>query len=383
MGRRNALRLFGAAIAASCAPASNRRTETPRAATPRIAIVGAGIAGLNAALTLTDACVTCTVYEASKGVGGRMRSDATTFGATHVVEHCGEFIDTVHSTMQSLTRRFGLSLVDVEDAEPDGAGETYHFLGSYYSPADADRDFVQVRATLQAQDRAAPRGMHPPTADIERLDRMSVYEWIDTYIPGGHKSKFGALLDVAYRNEFGRDTPEQSSLNLVNLLASCPTSSLNLYGMSDERYQVVGGNQRLPQALAASLPRGSIQTEHLLAAVAKRADGAVELTFRNAGGHEGHRRRSRDPRDPIQYPANAGLQPSAVRSAQDSRDYSARIRDHRQVASAILAALLGALRPMGYELRVVVLRRWLSMHVGCDSGATRADRRFGGACRRE
>ncbi len=33
---------------------------------PRIAIVGAGIAGLNAALTLQDAGLSCSIYEACK-----------------------------------------------------------------------------------------------------------------------------------------------------------------------------------------------------------------------------------------------------------------------------------------------------------------------------
>ena len=42
---------------------------------PRIAIVGAGIAGLNAALTLQDAGLSCSIYEASD----RMHSDAITW----------------------------------------------------------------------------------------------------------------------------------------------------------------------------------------------------------------------------------------------------------------------------------------------------------------
>jgi monoamine oxidase len=35
----------------------------------RIAIVGAGIAGLNAALTLQDAGLACTIYEAADYIG--------------------------------------------------------------------------------------------------------------------------------------------------------------------------------------------------------------------------------------------------------------------------------------------------------------------------
>ncbi len=52
---------------------------------PRIAIVGAGIAGLNAAVTLQDAGLACSVYEASDRVGGRMHSDTVTWSASGAV----------------------------------------------------------------------------------------------------------------------------------------------------------------------------------------------------------------------------------------------------------------------------------------------------------
>ena len=55
------------------------------------------------------------------------------------------------------------------------------------------------------------------------LDHMSVYDWIRTRVPGGHTSSFGRLLDVAYNIEYGAETAEQSSLNLLYLLAYQPS----------------------------------------------------------------------------------------------------------------------------------------------------------------
>src|SRR5262249_12377189 len=66
--RRDFLKTIGVtgAIAALKAPA-----RLPAGPQPRIAIVGGGIAGLNAALTLQDAGYACTIYEASSRIGGR------------------------------------------------------------------------------------------------------------------------------------------------------------------------------------------------------------------------------------------------------------------------------------------------------------------------
>src|SRR5262245_23644791 len=57
---------------------------------PRIVIIGGGIAGLNAALTLQDAGYASTIYEASNRIGGRIHSDTTSWENAQITEHCGE-----------------------------------------------------------------------------------------------------------------------------------------------------------------------------------------------------------------------------------------------------------------------------------------------------
>ena len=84
---------------------------------------------------------------------------------------------------------------------------------------------------------------------------MSVHDWIRTRVPGGHTSPFGRLLDIAYNIEYGAETIEQSALNLVYLLAYQPSpKGFAVFGVSDEQYHIRGGNQRLPEAIAAALP---------------------------------------------------------------------------------------------------------------------------------
>src|SRR5262249_55220843 len=93
----------------------------------------------------------------------------------------------------------------------------------------------------------------------------------------------GQLLDVAYNVEYGADTPDQSSLNLIYLLAYQPAGhGFGLFGESDERYHLVGGNESLPRAVAAALPPGTVRLHTALRAVQRRRDGTFTLTFQNA-----------------------------------------------------------------------------------------------------
>src|SRR5438105_2695581 len=107
--------LAGAAVALG--PVAFARAAL--SASTRVAIVGAGIAGLNAALTLQGKGIASTVYEASDRIGGRMHSDRSGYWANgQVSEFCGELIDTNHTTILGLAQRFNLPVVDLLAAEP-------------------------------------------------------------------------------------------------------------------------------------------------------------------------------------------------------------------------------------------------------------------------
>src|SRR6185437_7138138 len=105
------------------------------------------------------------------------------------------------------------------------------------------------------------------------LDHMSIYDWIDSRVAGGHGSPLGQLLDVSYNIEYGAETRVQSSLNLVNLLGYQPNSGLALFGESDERFHVRGGNQLIPQAIANDLGHDVVNTGYALTRLAKTAGG--------------------------------------------------------------------------------------------------------------
>ncbi|MBP9166034.1 MAG: FAD-dependent oxidoreductase [Kofleriaceae bacterium] len=263
-------------------------TRVARAAggQPSVAIVGAGIAGLTCALRLADAGIDATIYEASDRAGGRMFTNRTGYWAAgQQTEWGGELIDTGHTTVLDLAARFGLVVDDLFAVQPAGSDETYRVLGGYYAKADADADFDAIYRTVRADLRAAP---FPTTwddyrASAEALDTISVYDWIESRVPGGHTSPLGAVLDLAYAIEFGADTHEQSALNLLYLLAYQPErGKLAVFGESDERYHLRAGNQALPEAIAAHLgPR--VEYGHRLARLRQTPGGRYRLTFTRGG----------------------------------------------------------------------------------------------------
>jgi monoamine oxidase len=280
--RRDFIKATGATVGAA---AFSGPIAAFAAAPPRIAIVGGGIAGLNAALTLQDAGIASTVYEASDRVGGRMHSDTTTWENGQTSEHCGELIDSGHKTILKLASRFNLSTVDLLGAEPIQSSETYYFFGAYYPRAQATVDFKPVYEAVHKDLSAAgyPTTYKIHTAAGIALDQMSVFDWIEARVPGGHGSPMGQLLDVAYNIEYGNVSSVQSSLNLIYLLAFQPIpGNFRIFGASDERYHIVGGNEQLPKRIAATL--ADVRTGWAMTALAINADGSFTLSFNSPSG---------------------------------------------------------------------------------------------------
>ncbi|MGA7912725.1 MAG: FAD-dependent oxidoreductase [Candidatus Dormiibacterota bacterium] len=277
LSRRDFLKVTGATVGAAALTGS--LPVFARAAAPRIAIIGGGIAGLNAALTLQDAGIASTIYEASGRVGGRMHSDTTSWLNGQTSEDCGELIDTGHTTILALAQRFNLTTVNLHEAEPPGSTETYFFGHRYYSAAQANTDFQPVFDRLTADNNAAPFPTlyNSFTEAGKDLDHMTVYQWIESRVRGGHASKMGQLLDVAYNIEYGNVTTDQSALNLVYLLFN--TNQFVVFGASDETYHIKGGNELLPRAIAATLPPGSVKLDNKLTGIVHNANNTYRLTF--------------------------------------------------------------------------------------------------------
>jgi len=280
LDRRRLLQTAG--VAALGATAFGRYAPTARGATPpKIVVVGAGLAGLTCAYRLKQAGYAADVHEASNRIGGRCWTIRDAFQQGQIAEHGGELIDTGHRELRNLVKELGLTTVDLLAAEANGTDETYYFDGSFYSVAQATNDFQAVKPKLQKDLSAAgyPTLYNSYTQRGYELDHMSIIDWIEESVPGGMASKLGQLLDVAYNIEYGAESSVQSALNLVYLLGYATGGTLALFGASDERYHVVGGNDQVATRLAALLD-SQLTTGSVLTSIALTSGGRLRLTFR-------------------------------------------------------------------------------------------------------
>jgi monoamine oxidase len=259
----------------------------------KIAIVGAGIAGLTCALALADAGYEATIFESSQRVGGRMHTLWNYWGQGQHTEWCGSMIDSRHDTMHALARRLGQPLVDTWATLQPDARDTTYVNGRHYSMLTADKDFAPVFAILQQQLRGlgAVTTYDSATPLAHELDAISMAQWIQKYVPGGRTSNFGKTIDVALMNEQGVPSEQQSALNLVYMLGiqyryQKERADMNVLGYSDQRYTTREGNQRIPLAIAASLRKGAVAFGHRLTALRKHTGGGYDCTFTTAHGSQ-------------------------------------------------------------------------------------------------
>jgi monoamine oxidase len=275
----------GAALAVSATVLGAGRAE---AAAPRIAIVGSGLAGVRCAHRLWTGGsrrYRSTIYEAATThAGGRCWTLRNFFSHGLIGEHGGAFINHAQWNIRDLATSLGLRLEDVNGGELPRGKEVYRFDGAPYTYHDAKADWQDFGRDIfrSAMHRAPwPQLWNRHTAAGRHYDRLSVPEWLEE---SGidPSSRFGRLMKATVVSEYGGDPGEQSSYNLISLLALGTALELAAY---DERYHIVGGNDQLITRMLGRLPKGTLKQGHELVALAERGDGSYRLTF-----DLGHRR---------------------------------------------------------------------------------------------
>lgn len=251
-----------------------------------VTIIGGGLAGLATAYELKKVGIDAVIYEAATRLGGRCFSNRNTFPG-QIAENGGELIDTYQVEILNLATELGLTVDDLQVYDEAVGGEDFYFLqGQRYSVEEAYNDFKAIQKQLNSDVAKAPFPTlwNSYTARGQELDRMTITQWINLYVPGGITSRLGRLLDIAYEIEYGAACNEQSALNLIYLLGYSKQNSLQMFGESNERFHIRGGNDQLVSGMAARLSGSQIQLGHELTRITLNPDGSYTLDFKTPGG---------------------------------------------------------------------------------------------------
>jgi monoamine oxidase len=280
---RRQLLLAGAALAGGAMVARpTRAAAAARSSGPRIAIVGAGLAGLRCAHMLWTGHprrpIAAAVYDANpERAGGRCWTLRGYFEDGLITEHGGAFIDSTHVALRRLAGRLGLQEEVVNGGDLESGQDIYFIDGGYYTRAQASADWREVgfRAV-----QAAVRELRSPAGET-RLDRMSVPEWLDSTEIGAD-SRLGQLMQANTVTENGGDPADQSSLDLIELMARSPRSTLELLPGDDERFHILGGNDQVISRMIAQLPPAALRHGHELVALRENSDRTLTLSFQTS-----------------------------------------------------------------------------------------------------
>lgn len=214
---------------------------------PRIAVIGAGFAGLACAYELLAAGYDVTVIESRDRVGGRVLSFGD-FVPNKNVEGGGELIGSNHPTWVAYKELFGFEWLDVSEGEEEAP---IILGGKRLSEDESNKLWEEMDAVLQrmnadAENIDADAPWTSPNA--AELDKKSGKDWIDAQKDLSDLCRLGVWINQAADN--GQDPAKQSYLgNLTQIKGG----GVEKYWTDSEVFRCKGGNQQLATKLAEKI----------------------------------------------------------------------------------------------------------------------------------
>lgn len=236
-----------------------------------VIVVGAGLAGLTAAVQLQKVGAKVTVIEARPRVGGRVVTVRGLFAHSQHAEAGGDFIDEDQHEIRRLVGTYGL---DLRPILRRGFSFVRH-LDRMRAPsawASGERAWHKLATKLDPWVRAyRMAGERWDSAVAQVLGGQSLACWLDEVHAGAELRAIAKSL----RGFFLADPEDLALLAVVDQLAADAPGQ-------QPTYRIAGGNDRLPAAMAAGL--GEALRLNTVARAVRHDVSSVRVTVETATG---------------------------------------------------------------------------------------------------
>lgn len=269
-------------------------------------VIGAGLAGLNAAVHLHNAGVDVRVVEAQERVGGRVRSMRELGGN---LEAGGTYIGAAYRRVIAAASRHDVSLIDVtpslkffreQDLMLDGEIIRQSEWPAHPANPFPDRDRALMPWTFGRMLTARQNPLEEPRNWLDpdqAVHDVSMYEWMRGLGLNDRTIRLGYGMNVSY----GEDAHDISALQLLFRAAfsraqagssvpaadpagseSTPSRSAVTSSTSARGYTAADGVQRIPESMAESMAH----PVHYGRSARRIEDDGRQVTVRCEGGAE-------------------------------------------------------------------------------------------------
>ncbi len=234
---------------------------------PMVIIIGAGFAGLSAALYLHKKKIDFIILEARNRIGGRVFSHTIDERENLVIELGAEWVGNSHERMQNLCNEFGLELLNNQ------FDSHLIYKGQYFKPGEWDYSGDWKKKFQSILDN------YPKLTQAQklRIDRM---DWWRFLVNNGCEGRDLDLRELLDSTDFGE------SIRHVSAFAA-----LAEYAESSEKNEmdlkIKGGNSMLANKIAEKIGMDSIRMQHAVNRIVQNAKGGVKVFCDNGQSFTG------------------------------------------------------------------------------------------------
>lgn len=232
-----------------------------------VAIIGAGVAGLTAALRFKEAGIPFTIYESSTRAGGRIWS-ANLYSPHHVNELGASFIDSNHDATLRLVAELDLKLIDLPKRQYRSVDHVF-IAGKTWSREERF-DLLKPYFLKMAEHRRNPR-------ELERISLLNVKEYLKI-LDAPHVME--KIIHAQFTNECGLNLDQINARTLLDEIALDEKSheAHIITSVGDEAWTIKGGISQLTDALVNEV-KDHIRFDRTLVEIKERSNGSYGLVF--------------------------------------------------------------------------------------------------------